>query len=166
MESTEDIIYYQSSYYDEVFGKLNDFPVPTSQTKSREKIKEFKERVNKLLELSKRDSWPHQGRLTITVEIKGSKTYINRIDIDNVLKLLFDIFKKKVFEDDKQIFSIMASKHIVEDNEGTEIHGFLVGLRILVAEERNYCIPDLFSLSSENMIENEVTKLWKAIEIK
>jgi len=166
MVDTEFIEYYQSSYYDEVFGKLNDFPVPTSQTKSKERIIEFKQRVNELLEFSKRDNWPHKSRLTITVEIKGSKTYINRIDIDNVLKLLFDIFKKKVFVDDKQIFSIMASKLIVEDYEGAEIHGFLVGLRILDDEERNYCIPDLYSLTSENMIENGITKIWKAPEIK
>lgn len=166
MENPEYITYYQSSYYDEVFGKLNDFPVPTSQTKSKEKIIEFKERVNKLLESAKRENWPHKSRLTITVEIKGSKNYINRIDIDNVIKLLFDIFKKKVFVDDKQIFSIMASKHIVEDIKGIEIHGFLVGLRKLSDEERNYCIPDLYSMNSENMIENGMTKIWKAIEIK
>jgi len=30
--------------------------------------------------------------------------------------------RKKVFVDDKQIFSIMASKYIVEDNEGVEIN--------------------------------------------
>ncbi|SEG40411.1 RusA family crossover junction endodeoxyribonuclease [Flavobacterium urumqiense] len=166
MEIPEYITYYQSSYYDEVFGRMNDFPVPTSQTKSKEKIIEFKERVNKLLELAKKETWPHKSKPIITVEIKGSKNYINRIDIDNVLKLLFDIFKKKVFVDDKQIFSIMASKFIVEDNGEEEIHGFLVGLRILANTERNFCIPDMYSMNLEKMIENGKTKMWKAIEIK
>jgi Holliday junction resolvase RusA-like endonuclease len=165
MEDSEDIIYYQSSYYDEVFGRLNNFPVPTSQTKDKEKIIEFKERVNKLLDSAKIKSWPHKGRLIITVEIKGSKNYINRIDIDNVLKLLLDIFKKKVFVDDKQIFSIMASKIIIENHEGMELHGFLVGLRLLADDEKNNCIPDLYSTNPKIGIGNGPTKMWQAIEI-
>lgn len=166
MNEPEQIIYYQSSYYDQVFGKLNDFPVPTSQIKDKQKILEFKQRVNNLLENAKRETWPHKSKLTITIEIKGTKNYINRIDIDNVLKLLFDIFKKKVYVDDKQIFSIMASKIIVENDPENEIHGFLVGLRILSDDEKNFCIPNLYSLSTENTIENCATKMWMAVELK
>lgn len=164
MENTK-MIFYQGSYYDEVFGNPDYFPVPTSQTKSKEAIAEFKNKVDELLDKAKKESWPHKGKLILTIEIKGSKKYINRIDIDNVLKLLFDLFKKKVFVDDKQIFSVMASKIIIENSNGPELHGFMVGLRVLKEEEKNNCIPELHTKNARKGIGKGPTRNWKAIEV-
>lgn len=164
MENTK-MIFYQGTYYNELFGAMTNFPVPTSQTKNKEIIADFKNRINKLLDDQKKESWPHKGKLILTMEIKGTKKYINRIDIDNVLKLLFDVLKKKVFIDDKQIFSIMASKIILENEESPELHGFLVGLRILDEGGRNNCIPELYSTNPAKGIGKGPTRNWKAIEI-
>ena len=165
-DSEEDIILYQSRYYDEVFGTYDDFPVPTSQTRNAKAKADFKERVNKLLDGAEQKNWPHKGRVIVNVEIKGSKSYINRIDIDNVLKLLLDILKTRVFVDDKQVFSLMATKFILEKHEDAEIHGFMFGLRLFNDEEKNMCIPDLFSQNPADGKFNGPTTMWKSIEIK
>lgn len=164
MENNEDIIYYQNSYYDEVFGGRYNFPVPTSQTKDKRKKLEFKKQVKVLLKKINNPKWPYKQRLTVTIEIKGARKYITKIDIDNTIKLLLDILKKEVFVDDKQIYSIMASKIVMPDFEGSEMHGFLVGIRLLQGNEFNCCVPPLYSKNPVNKIENGVTKMWKAIE--
>ena len=162
----ESIIYYQTRFYNDVFGLRTDFSVPTRQTKDKSKIEFFKKHVLELLEKISNNNWPHKENLIITVEIKGTKTYINRIDIDNTIKLLLDILKGIVYVDDKQIFSIMASKIILEKHENEELHGFLIGIRKLKKEERNMCIPPLMSLNSEDGIFNGPVTEWQTIEIK
>ena len=90
--------FYQSRYYDDVFGHRFNFPVPTSQTKDKSRKLEFKQKVIELLDIAKKEGWPYKDRLTITVEITGSDAaYIKRVDIDNILKLLLDVLKKRVF---------------------------------------------------------------------
>jgi Holliday junction resolvase RusA-like endonuclease len=156
-DKTDVYTFFQCSYYDEVFGHISSFPVPTSQTKNKKKVKLYKENINKLLEEAKNDKWPYKERLTITVLVTGPKTYIQRIDLDNMLKNLLDILKSNVFVDDKQIFSLMVSKKILPQN------GFMLGLRVLKEDEFNQCIPPLYSLDPQDKI-SEQTKMWKAIE--
>lgn len=167
MENSEEsfIHYFQSRYYDEVFGAMTDFPVPTRQTKNKEVKEKFKKQVIELLAFAKNDKWPYKSRVIVNVEIKGSESYIKRIDVDNVIKLLLDILKKRVFVDDNQVFSVMASKTIVEKHEGKEIHGFMFGLRLLNDNERNFCIPDLYSMNPEEGKFNGPTTMWAAVEL-
>ena len=125
-----------------------------------------------MLEMAKTDKWPYSSRLTLTVDVSGKESYIKRVDLDNLLKLLLDTLKGRVFVDDKQIFSIMASKNIIEPfvneaGEVSELHGFLVGLRSLKDNERNLCIPPLFSETPEYKIGKDLkTTVWKSVEEK
>jgi Holliday junction resolvase RusA-like endonuclease len=162
-------VFFQGRYYDLVFGHLFDFPVPTSQTRSKEAKIEFRKRIWDMLDSIKTPKWPYKNRLTITVEVRGSESYIQRIDLDNTLKILLDTLKTKVFVDDRQIYSIMATKHIKEpykDKNGQyiELHGFMVGLRLLRDNESNICIPPLYSENPQDGIGTGSTTMWRAVE--
>ncbi len=54
--------FYQNPYFDDVLGLHQaDFPIPTKQTKNKEKIKEFKKRVLNIVtnhENKKSGEWP------------------------------------------------------------------------------------------------------------
>ena len=157
---TSFVTYYQCRYYDDLFGSLNDFAIPTSQTKNKVKKKVFRERILQLLSSVKHDGWPYKERLTIAVGISGSQEYISRIDIDNVLKNLFDILKGIVFVDDKQIYSVMAEKEV------NVSPGILIAIRVLKPNETNVCIPPFFSPNEKDGIGNGPTTHWEAVEIK
>lgn len=119
---------YHNPFFDEVFALLqDDFPIPTKQTNDESKIKEFKRRVEIMLtqEMSRHKSWPHKGKLLVMVSIDCPQTYISRVDVDNFLKLLFDLFKKFVYDDDKQIYKVLADKHVHPKN----MIGFSVGIK-------------------------------------
>jgi Holliday junction resolvase RusA-like endonuclease len=159
-ESKTSFAFYQCRYYDDLFGSLNDFAIPTSQTKNKVLKKVFRERILQLLSSAKHDRWPYKERLTIAVGISGNQEYISRIDIDNVLKNLFDILKGIVFVDDKQIYSVMAEKEV------NVAHGILIAIRVLKTNETNVCIPPFFSPNEEDGIGNGPTTHWEAVEIK
>jgi len=158
---TNEYTFYQCRYYNDIFGFINDIYIPTSQTQDKHKKKIFKETIINELNNTTNTNWPYKERLTLTINISGHKNYIQRVDIDNLLKMLFDIFKGRVFVDDKQIWSVMASKQIQDQN------GFFVGIRLLADNEINLAIPPLFSEQLEDIIENErQTTMWRAVEDK
>jgi Holliday junction resolvase RusA-like endonuclease len=152
-------VFYQCRYYNELIGTMEDFPIPTTQTKNKLKKKEFKERMIFLLKEINNEKWPYKEKLTIAVNISGNKSYITRIDIDNVLKNLIDILKGIVFIDDKQIFSIMADKQEnVKD-------GLMIGIRLLKDDEINNCIPPMIGPYEKDKLKDDSTTMWTAVEL-
>jgi|ERR1051325_2599716 Holliday junction resolvase RusA-like endonuclease len=138
METTK--TFYQNRYYNDVFGLIYESSIPTSQTKDKQKrmafVSHLKDQVGNIK--INRPQWPYKQKVTIALLVTGPLKYIQRIDLDNAQKLLFDCLKGSVIKDDKQIFSVMAEKQILEYN------GFLVGIRTLADNEINYCIPPLY----------------------
>lgn len=138
--------HYANPFFDETFGLLqNDFPIPTKQTKDKAKLKKFKSRVVEMLKLKVKEynSWPHKGILLVQVSVCCPKAYINKVDVDNFLKLLFDIFKGYVFKDDRQVFYTLIDKNIHPKN----MIGFIVGVKKIGKNE----VPDFWpTLASSN----------------
>lgn len=136
--------WYPNPFFDEVFGLLQtDFPIPTKQTKDKLKIKEFKRRVIEMLKEKKgeHENWPHNESLLVQVSIDCPESYIDKVDVDNFLKLLFDIFKGFVYKDDKQIFSALVDKHVHPKN----MIGFMVGVKRIEKDQFFDFWPSLFS---------------------
>lgn len=155
---TNQYTFYQCRYYNDVFAFMIDADIPTSQTKDKQKKRIFKEQIIAELNNSQKGNRPYKGRLTLTISISGTQKYIQRVDIDNLLKILFDTLKGRVFIDDKQIWSVMASKQIQAQN------GFFVGIRELAEGEINLAIPPLYSENPLSGIEEGKTTMWRAVE--
>lgn len=133
---------YHNPFFDEVFALLqNDFPIPTKQTNDEAKKKEFKRRVHVMLtqEMKRHRAWPHKGKLLVMVSIDCPKSYVNKVDVDNFLKLLFDLFKGFVYVDDKQIFKVLADKHVHPKN----MIGFSVGIKKINEDDHFEFWPSL-----------------------
>lgn len=158
MEDEQKIIgkFYQNPYFDDVFGiHQSDFPIPTKQTRNRERIKEFKKRVIDMLTEKEHPNWPRKGKLLITVSVSCPESYISKVDIDNFLKILFDVFKGHVYQDDSQIFYVMADKNIHDAN----MIGFMVGVRELANDEfADEYWPPLFSSNPSHWSEEREKK--------
>lgn len=149
-------VFYQNPYFDQVFGTLqHDFPIPTKQTRDKSRIKEFKKRVIDMLNNEDHSAWPYSGRLMIMISVSCPKDYILKVDVDNFLKLLFDIFKGHVYKDDSQIYYVMADKNIHPAN----MIGFFAGIREMKEDESpdDYW-PALFSSNSEDWKEERLKK--------
>lgn len=83
----ETATFYQNPYFDDVIGiHQSDFPIPTKQTRNKERVKEFKKRVIDMLSDSPKPEWPRKGRLLVMVSISCPQTYIVKVDVDNFLK--------------------------------------------------------------------------------
>jgi Holliday junction resolvase RusA-like endonuclease len=162
--NSNELIFKQGSFYNVVFGQRTDNPVPTSQTKNKVLKKEFVSSLTDMLNKNQYNDWPYTEKLIVSVEIKGAKNYLERIDIDNVLKILFDVLKGKVFIDDKQIFSVMASKFITSDDKMSKQNGFFVGIRKLEQNQNNLCIPPLF-YEIPNIEYGVELHDWRCVEI-
>src|SRR5882762_4274430 len=154
--------FYQNPYFDDVFGLHQpDFPISTKQIKDKEKIREFKKRVIDIVtsHQDKLGEWPRKGKLLVAVSVScPNEYYVNKVDIDNILKLLFDILKKYVFVDDAQIQYVTAEKHIREDR----MMGFLVAIRELKNNENpSFDWPAFFSSNPNDWKEEREEKFRK-----
>lgn len=95
-----------------------------------------------MLDNEKHIKWPYTSRLLVMVTISCPKDYISKVDVDNFIKLLFDVFKGYVYKDDSQIFYVMADKHIHPAN----MIGFFAGIHELKeGESPDDYWPSLFS---------------------
>ncbi len=102
--------------WEKVFMAILDTPLPTGQMKNRkERYRPFVEALRKQVELLGRDAdMPYQERLNVLISINGPREYVQRVDLDNMVKTLLDCVKGILFVDDKQVFHIEASKHVQE----------------------------------------------------
>lgn len=131
----ETATFYANPYFDELMVILES--VPTSQDKlkpvdkekglfqlyEKNNVTEFKKRIRKRLLEQKKPWWPYTDYLTVVVSITGPKKDLEKKDLDNYLKTIFDTLKGIVFEDDHKIFRVEARKDI------TELKGFVIAIK-------------------------------------
>lgn len=115
------------------------FPIhPQSQERARmgkygmyipAKSRAFKKQIQEIVKQEYKE-YPLEGPLMIEVTFKFKQAKsnkdlfcVNKSDIDNLLKLLFDSLNKLLFKDDKQIVQVVASK-VYDDREGIELNVF------------------------------------------
>ena len=97
--------------------------------------KEFRKDIKPLVEELAKGFVPLVGPLSVDVDIwvrrpKSTKLLYPRADIDNYLKAIFDCFNGILWEDDKQITTIWASKSWTDS---PDIDG---SFRILIEKDR------------------------------
>lgn len=122
--------FYLNPYFDELIGLLES--VPTSQEKlkpidaekrifhlyEKNNVTEFKRRIKERLETKKKPWWPYTEYLTVVVAISGPKKDVEKKDLDNYLKTVFDTMKGLVIDEDYKIFRVEARKEIMDDQSG------------------------------------------------
>jgi Holliday junction resolvase RusA-like endonuclease len=125
--------FYLNPYFNELIAILE--PVPTSQDKfkpvdtekslfqlyEKNNVTEFKKRIRERLLARKKPWWPYTEYLTLVVSITGPKKDIEKKDLDNYLKTLFDTLKGVVFDEDYKIFAVEARKDFMEFKSGFTI---------------------------------------------
>ncbi|MGJ3235016.1 RusA family crossover junction endodeoxyribonuclease [Marivirga sp.] len=156
--------FYGNPFYDEILVFLDR--VPSSQEKykmsstnpgfyekyDKNNVTEFCESIRKRLIIKKKAWWPFTGCLLAVVNISGAKKNIDHLDLDNLLKTIFDSLKGVVFKDDSQITTVIAEKELMP-----EATGFCVGLKMIKPYEHLEFLPSLFS-GGNNFWEEESLK--------
>lgn len=84
--------------------------------------KEFRKDIKPLIEELTKGFVPLVGPLSVDIDIwvrrpKTTKLLYPRADIDNYVKAIFDSFNGILWEDDKQITTVWASKSWTDDSD-------------------------------------------------
>lgn len=146
------VIFYQNPFYDSLFGNL-DAIVPSKhlsykQNKNKHIVtitgtpssRNFENYLKQHLLENKNPKFPFEGRLFLAIAIAMSKKDYETKDLDNMIKTLFDAMKGVVYNDDSQICCVFVNKYVTDMTPG-----FMIGIRELSKEEKDWYVPDLFS---------------------
>ena len=98
------------------------------------------EEIIKLMGEDKNLDWPFKERLLVQFSVSNVQSKLDKIDLDNLSKTMFDIFKGLIYLDDSQIVSFAADKTSVND-----IKAFIVAIKRLEPNERPLFQEYLFS---------------------
>lgn len=139
------VTFYQNPFYDEVIIFLLDKPVPPKQRKGKLQNRNFEKEIKDRLDKLKSESWPYSEKVMIIFAITGPIDYLNNIDIDNVAKSILDICKGILFTDDRQVFSLIAEKHIKPERSG-----FVLALKKMEDGEFASFVPPFYSENPEH----------------
>lgn len=150
------VTFYQNPFYDEVFGLRLPNPVPPKQRKGKKQNREFESQTREHLREMTNDNWPHDSKLLIVLSITGPEEYLNNCDIDNITKAVLDSCNGIVFNDDRQVFSLVVEKHIEPSQPS-----FLIGLRRMKHGEIMSFVPALFSEDENDWKEEREKKFGK-----
>ena len=158
--------FYQNPDFDEIFI-FYDLEVPTSKKQfkpideqlqkniqgsfpeitktlyykdNKENAQSFIKEMQIRLLNKKKLVWPYKEELLLVAGVSGTKKQYGAKDLDNILKSVLDAFKGIVFEDDKQVRIVIASKQIWEYN----MKGLSVGLRKLDPNKIDKYEPALY----------------------
>ena len=105
--------------------------------KKRESQSKFEEMLKSQIKENLKDhhpyKWPQQ--LEVVIGVNTSTKRFKEVDIDNLVKCILDCFNGLVYEDDSQIASLIASKHVIKDDFVPEVSGVMIGIR-LVSDKR------------------------------
>lgn len=126
----ETATFYLNPYFDELICILES--VPTSQEKlkpidkerglfqlyEKNNVTEFKKIIKERLLRRKKPWWPYKDYLTMVVSITGPKKEVEKKDLDNYLKTIFDTLKGVVFDEDYKIFTVEARKDFMDFRSG------------------------------------------------
>jgi Holliday junction resolvase RusA-like endonuclease len=138
--------FYQNPFYDDIMLFMLDQPVPPKQRKGKAQRRDFEKWFRGQFEQmkSKKVGWPYTDRLMIVFSVTGPITYLENVDIDNVAKMVLDGCKGIVFKDDRQIFSLIAEKHIAPKQPG-----LFMAIRKLEHGEFAAFVPAMYSSSPD-----------------
>jgi Holliday junction resolvase RusA-like endonuclease len=143
----KEYIFYQNPFYHYVFGFASEnMRVPSrSRGKRKEAAKESVKEIAGILDEMKED-YPEfpiskKHRLIVVISITGSERYLETVDIDNLSKMVLDLMKSRIFQDDHQVYQLYMEKQVFHTN------GFLVGVK-KIDKNGPYVrmVPELFSL--------------------
>lgn len=152
-DSESFVTFYQNPFYDEVMAFLLDKPVPPKQRKGKLQSRTFEIDIKKRLEELKNEDWPYREKIMIVFSVTGPIEYLSSIDVDNVAKAILDICKGILFEDDRQVFSLIAEKHVKPEQPG-----FVLALRKMEEQEFADFVPAFFSENPESWKEERFKK--------
>ena len=96
--------------------------------------------IVKLMEDDKNPDWPFSERLLVQFTVSNVQTKLDKIDLDNLAKTIFDTFKGLIYIDDSQIVSFAGSKDSVNN-----IKAFMIAIKRLEPNEKPVFQEYLFS---------------------
>jgi Holliday junction resolvase RusA-like endonuclease len=77
--------------------------------------KQFETFLREKLKEERSEEWPLTGNLEIYVAVSAKAKRIRQIDIDNILKSVFDCLNGIVYKDDSQIMQVLGRKYPGDD---------------------------------------------------
>jgi Holliday junction resolvase RusA-like endonuclease len=107
---------------------------------SKDNKTEYIDRIKKLMEIESNTDWPFKEKLMLQFSVSGTQSRLDKIDLDNLAKTIFDIFKGVIYEDDSQIVSFAGSKDFVMN-----LKAFIVAIKRLESNEKPVIQEYLFS---------------------
>lgn len=118
---------------DENNKEIELFDVYVSNNKAKEGQKIFEEKFISIIKNEIDDSHPYKKPLLleVIVGINVSSKRLLSVDLDNLVKAILDCLNGLVYEDDSQIVSLIAGKHVIQDEFVPEISGVMIGVRKL-----------------------------------
>jgi Holliday junction resolvase RusA-like endonuclease len=96
--------------------------------------------IQKLIEEDKNPDWPFKEKLLVQFTISDVQSKLDKIDVDNLAKTMFDTFKELIYEDDSQIVSFAGDKSSVNN-----IKAFIIAIKRLELNERPFFQDYIFS---------------------
>lgn len=153
--------FVQNPKVDYLFGLIGNKPIPTKQDKfvpatviqsnddgSEEELKIFytkKPDTDAVLEFTNdlrnvaneifkdnRIDKPHLVEVLISISVTEKR--FKQVDIDNLTKCVLDALNTVAFEDDSQVSSIIANKHIHQ----MKVHAIMIGITKLTEERKGF----------------------------
>lgn len=154
--------FIQNPKIDYLFGFLGTKPIPTKQDKFvpadvtkindngiEEELKifytkkpdadavleftnELRNVASKVFTNGKRIDKPHLVEVIISISVTERR--FKQVDIDNLTKCVLDALNSVAFEDDSQVSSIIANKHV----HGMKVYAILIGITKLTNERRGF----------------------------
>ena len=91
---------------------------------------EYIEELRKLMDVKDNPNWPYKEKLLFQFTVSDRQSRLDKIDLDNLAKTIFDMFKEIVYDDDSQIVSFAGSKHSI-----LNLNAFMVAIRRLEPNE-------------------------------
>jgi Holliday junction resolvase RusA-like endonuclease len=136
------VTFYQNPYYDDLMLFMLDKPIPPKQRKGKAQRRESEVWLRKEFEemKPKKLGWPYMDKIMLVFSVTGPADYLENVDIDNIAKMVLDCCKGLVYIDDKQIFSLIAEKHVSPKQPG-----LVIAIRRMAHGEFADFVPALYS---------------------
>lgn len=110
------------------------------EKRDRNNKTDFIKEIQTLLEEHKNPEWPFKEKLLLQFSVSNIQSNIEKVDLDNLAKTIFDTFKGVVYEEDNQIVSFAGDKNTVRN-----VKAFIIAIRRLSESERPHFQDYVFS---------------------
>ncbi len=113
--------------YEEIVYKHGNIFTSKPDTNSTKNFSEF---IQTNLKNEPSPEWPLKNKLELNVLVSTDKKRESQIDIDNLLKSIFDAYKGILYVDDSQIISVLGQKFSFPDDHEIQ-ESLMIGVRII-----------------------------------